>query len=95
MITPTGGNTQFPNNVAQAGVQQSTANPQNQPEKRAEENKTQQNRSAEASSSQNTNVRSQNKNFQELAESILAKRQENSQQFEPAVQRGAVLDIIV
>jgi len=43
MITPTGGNTQFPNNIAQAGVQQSTANPQtslkNAP-KRIKRNKT-------------------------------------------------------
>ena len=95
MINPTGGNTQFPNNILQSGVQQSTVNPQNQLEKRAEENKIQQNRSAETANTQNAKQGSANKNFQNLAESILAKRQGGDQQLEPAIQRGSVLDITV
>jgi hypothetical protein len=95
MINPAGGNTQFPTNILQSGVQQSTVNPQNQPDKRSEDNKPQQNRSAEASNTQNANQGSENRNFQALAESILAQRQESAQQFEPAIQRGAVLDITV
>ena len=96
MINPTGGNTQFPNNILQSGVQQTGVNPQNQLDKRAEDNKPQQNKTAEAATSQNTNKTSENRNFQEIAESILAKRQEqNTTSYQPAIERGAILDITV
>lgn len=103
MINQTGGTPQFPNNILQSGQQQQIANnQQNQVDKRSQENKPQQNRSAESSASQNTN-KGENRNFQEIAQSILAQRQEgavaksssSSSEFKPAVARGSVVDITV
>lgn len=98
MINQTGGASQFPNNILQTGQQQVANNQQNQVNQRAQENKPQQNRSAESSSSQNTN-KGGNRNFQEIAQSILAQRQESagatSSSLQPAIERGSVLDITV
>lgn len=93
MINQTGGFSQFPNNILQSGTQNGQTQ-QNQQVKPAETNKPQQNRSAEASSSQNTN-RQSGTDYKALAESIIAKRKEQSESFQPAAQRGSVLDITV
>jgi hypothetical protein len=95
MINPTGNAPQFPNTTVQSGVQ-NTPLQQNPQDKRAENNKPQENRSAEASNTQRPND-SQNKNFQAIAESILANRQSQGTdaQFQPAVERGAIVDITV
>ena len=94
MINQTGGFSQFPNNILQSGTQQNGQLQQNAQNKPAETNKPQQNRSAEASSSQNTN-RQSGTDYKALAESIIAKRKEQSESFQPAAQRGSVLDITV
>lgn len=94
MINQAGGFPQFPNNILQSGTQQSgqvQQNPQNKP---AQNNKPQQNRSAETSTSQNTNQQSKT-DYKALAESIIAKRNEQSESFQPAAQRGSVVDITV
>ncbi|PCI00991.1 MAG: hypothetical protein COB76_02305 [Alphaproteobacteria bacterium] len=94
MINQAGGAPQFPNNILQSG-QQNAGIQQNSPDKRAQENKPQQNRAAEATAPQQSNE-SQNKNFQDIAESILAQRAENSDsQLTPAVERGVIVDITV
>jgi hypothetical protein len=95
MINPSGSNSQFPNNILQTGNQQPAALQQNAPDKRAEQNKPQENRSAEASTSQQSTGADQNRNFQEIAESIIASRKDNGNSVQPAIDRGAILDISV
>lgn len=97
MINQAGGAPQYPNNILQSGVQQNGVNQQNPQDKRAENNKPQENRTAESSSTQNTNT-TQNRNFQEIAQEILAQRGNSNKtesQFTPAIERGAILDITV
>lgn len=94
MINQTGGFSQFPSNILQSGTQQNGQLQQNQQARPAETNKPQQNRSAEASTSHNTN-RQSGTDYKALAESIIAKRKEQAESFQPAAQRGSVVDITV
>lgn len=96
MINQAGGAPQFPNNILQSGVQNGGVQ-QNPQERRAESNKPQENRNAEATSAQKAND-SQNQDFQKIAEDILASRAQqsnNDPQFQPAVERGSIVDITV
>ena len=93
MINPSG-NGQIPNNILQSNVQQTSVQPQNAPDKRAEQNKPQQNRTAESAPTQNSN-QSEKRDFKQIAESILANRQESGNSMKPAIDRGSILDVVV
>ena len=94
MINQVGGAPQFPNNILQPNTQNAAVQ-QNPQDKRAENNKPQQNRAAETTSAQKSNE-SQNKNFQQIAEQVLANRAgQGDSSFKPAAERGAIIDISV
>lgn len=94
MINEVGGSPQYPNNILQTGSQNGGIQ-QNSQNKRAENNKPQQNRAAESTPALKSNE-NQNKNFQQIAEQVLANRaRQGESSFTPAAERGSIIDISV